>query len=57
MPNVVPVRQARRFLQIPPRSGHPCSWLCAWHYQPELGTLTRLDCAHAGSAIEDIDTE
>jgi len=31
---------ASGFLQIPPRDGHPCLWLCAWHYQPALGTFT-----------------
>ena len=31
---------ASGFLQIPPRGGHPCPWLCAWHYQPALGTFT-----------------
>ncbi len=31
---------AAGFLQIPRRRGHPCPWLCAWHYQPALGTFT-----------------
>jgi hypothetical protein len=28
------------FLQIPRHREHPCPWLCAWYYQPALGTFT-----------------
>ena len=28
---------ASSFLQIPPRGGHPCSWLCAWCYPLHSG--------------------
>ncbi|CAI3559510.1 hypothetical protein CNEO4_530010 [Clostridium neonatale] len=28
------------FRQIPPHDGHPCRWLCSWHYQPLLRTFT-----------------
>jgi hypothetical protein len=31
---------ASSFLQIPFHNGHPCSWLCTWHYQPVLRTFT-----------------
>ena len=31
---------AADFLQIPRHHGHPCLKLCAWYYQPALGTFT-----------------
>ncbi|HCU30104.1 MAG TPA: hypothetical protein DIC57_05755, partial [Sphaerochaeta sp.] len=37
---------ASGFLQIPPRRGHPCLWLCTWRYHPYLGLSPFRKCSY-----------
>lgn len=45
---------ASRFLQIPPRNGHPCSWLMVGACQPPIPNFHRIDDAHAGRTYKNL---